>query len=250
MLKLAMIGAVSLLTFSQVAIACPCKYPLDASPEQYTSLGFTPFPVVTGRTASYNIEETGIEKHFAAVSGDAADAFLQSGLGGDITLPSSGIVGVEMRIDSFPKKLTNVLSDKAILFLMVASGSNYRFRVMMGTYPSSAAVFPYSEVNGVGTFATGIPVSLPLAKGYRIGIYFNMSTHQAGYTLNGVDMGYVSTIPTGITDIALVLGGDVLAQSGENLIGKKVSGTLITQAKAMNQPFPQGTKDVCGNLIQ
>lgn len=255
---------------SRLAMACPCDNPLDATSaqylavenlvnQQYAQTGLAPpndkpFPTISGQSAAYAVSATpGIENHYLALSKDGVNAVLANVIQGNIALPASGIVGFEMRVNRFPRKFMTKAGDN-MLYVMAGSGLGYRFRLGLMDVMNGAYSFYGTEYNGVFTansmFATAQPVALPLGSDFRLGIYFNMSTRQVGYTVNGLDRGYVpDAIPANVSDITLLMGGDTNVPAGDVTIGSTVQGTLITKAASFTQPFPAGTVDICGTPV-
>lgn len=234
---------------------CSCGYPLNATAAQYTAFGLTPFPTVTGQSASYNVLNTGGGTNtllYTAASQSAATA-IASGQGGDVTLPSSGVVAFEMEIQNFLSDEPTVSYDE-MLSLSIRSGTSYKAGVTVlalhAPYTSSR-VIAYQNINGELTdTGSANAISIPLSPAFRLGIYFNMDTRKVGYTINGVNKGYLAqSIPTDVTKAAVTIEAVTNASTGEAQLGKFVKANLITEAGSMNQPYPSSAKDICGNTI-
>lgn len=247
----------SLLMTSAYANAgpgCSCGYPLDATSGQYSAFGITPFPTISGQTVSHTVLNTGGSSlvNYAAVSNSAATA-VGAGQGGDITLPSSGIIAFEMEIPTFLAATPSDSYDEGVVF-SVRSGTTFMANVALQAvhppYYSGPRTVALMMDNGTQLDSQTTSTSLPIASTFRYGIYFNMSTRQMGYTINGVDKGYLSaTIPSGITKVFIMVGGSTNAPSTESQLGKLIRASLVTEAAFMNQPYPSGAKDICGNSI-
>lgn len=258
-----------------------CSYPLDATAAQYSQLSQTTFDSVSGQSADSLVTGSFINPQALSTGGAAAEinALGTGGSGGDIALPSSGIVAFEFSIDSFPSVAETSLSNGAIVLGSGFSSGNNPYNAAGG----DALLFDLIAVDqasgsggtGVGTAiapfivahngtlvgatasAPAIPVTLPLPAGYRIGYYLNMSTHQLGYTVNGVDQGYVTqdtngnpfTIPAGVTHVLMGIYGISSVPVTDANVGAHIGGTLITDSSQFTQPFPAGTTDICGVAI-
>lgn len=250
-----------------------CTYPLDATQQQLAGHPLTAswtVPQVTGQAMEFLVQQTlpgAYLRNYAAFSASGIDALTTSyasGLpGGDVTLPASGIVAMEMRVDNFPaqpmtagrvwlsmgmitgnwyQNVTQLPSD-ALQYNIVLSNSNVT--------PSPGNLFIVAESISNGVRTNGyqeIPVTLPLPANTKVGLYLNMDTRQMGMTAGGVDLGYILPIPAAVNSVSLNLGGMLIAVgSPEAQIGAPVGGTLITDAALFTEPFPAGVKDFCGN---
>ena len=242
--------------FAQPSIAAPscgCTYPLDATAAQYSAFGATPFPGISGQTTRHHVLDAGggSVTSYHAFSSSAVTA-IGGGQQGDITLPSSGIVAFEMEISDYLSTTPSDSYDESIT-LQIRSGVDILAAVghqaVHPPYagPRTVAVL-LDGATAVGSEETG--TALPLSDTFRYGIYFNMDTLKMGYTINGVDKGYLAgNIPTGITKVAIVVAGTTYAPSSEIVLGELVRTSLMTDASVMNQPYPSGTMDICGNAI-
>lgn len=276
MKKYLLAAAISSLASTASAL---CTYPLDATPEQYAYMSpQVPFPSVNFQSVEYvaqsTVDGTGNLRvvNYQALSDtmmDAAIASASTGLpGGDITLPTSGIVAFEWQADHFPASE----ADGANLYLSAGFASSNAPQVLSGGNDGLSVSILLGNTNyGQGTFATAIAaarnagvlhwgghgthdVTLPLSANYRIGIYLNMNTRQVGYTLNGVDHGYLQDeqggaflIPSGVSSIGLGFSGVMQVMDNNPLAGTPVGGTLITDKSQFTQPFPAGTTDICNS---
>ncbi|WP_151766098.1 DUF4882 family protein [Acinetobacter colistiniresistens] len=83
-----------------------------------------------------------------------------------------------------------------------------------------------------------------------MGFYINQQTQQVGVIFNGSNLGYVgtySTKPTGGYFVASL--GVQNIPSTSNIVGKELSIELITDRTKLQNTYPSGTKDICGNTI-
>lgn len=246
-----------------------CQYPLDATAAQYTQIGATPFPYINLQSAEFTATLTGTPANVGGIfySGYSA-AGVQAGLntastgqlGGDITLPASGIVAVEFSLDHFPAYYTS--SSNLAMVLSFTTSDITTFGISLAFEASSTpdhafvAAFGSRKENGIASGVTSgrMPLTLPLPAGFRSGIYFNMDTREVGYAINGVDYGYLKnadgtpfTIPAGVqSGVLSATGLDQDYDSADANLGQVVGATLITDRSQFTQPFPAGATDICG----
>ncbi len=262
-----------------VASACSCDYALDATGAQYSGFGLLSFPTISGGSAQFTVSNTGgAVPNYVANSRNGLNAgYYSSSNGwipsGDITLPASGIVGVEMKVDSFPTVVDTTSGGGNVMLnlglstsnpLSVSPATTDTFGANVYIYDTPWSGGPFSDVVGFARpGSTGVvassasykqPLTLPLPAGFRLGLYINMNTRHVGFTVNGSDKGYIQdssgnplTIPSGITSLTLGVTGLQQTYTGSLLIGSVVKGTLVTSKSLFTQPFPAGTKDICGN---
>jgi hypothetical protein len=254
-----------------------CTYPLDATPAQISSAGLTPFPYVNFQSVEYTSAST-IDTNgnlgvinYQALSDTGFAALVQSattGLpNGDVTLPAAGIVAFEMAVDRFPAAQSTEASNYLSVGFtsthdLFATGSGGQDGVAVNVVLVNSGWAPGSFAQPIGGSATGgalawtssspVPLALPLPATYRVGVYLNMNTRQVGYTLNGVDYGYLQNegggsfqLPAGVQAISLGLNGILQSTAESPLIGTPVGGTLVTDQSQFTQPFPAGTTDIC-----
>lgn len=241
--------------YVNAAPVCGCSYPLDATSSQYTTVGMTPFPSISGQTISHNVLDTngGGVVEYRAGSNSAVTAVL-AGQDGDVTLPTSGVVAFEMAIEDHLSAVPSNSMDEGLM-LMIENGSG--FMATLAFQSTQPPLYQGPRIQAVmrdnGTYlgnAVSYNISVPLDPTFRFGIYFNMDTREMGYTIDGVDQGYLSgTIPTTVSDVYVTIGATTNASAGENVLGERISASLITNAAYMNQPYPSGTVDICGNTI-
>jgi len=91
------------------------------------------------------------------------------------------------------------------------------------------------------------------SKYHRVGIYINQNTKQVGFIVNGVDQGYQGTLPAPLKnigfDIRSWVGSDKDGVFSDKLAGLEFTSELITYRNALQFSYPQGTTDICGNVI-
>lgn len=244
-----------------------CHYPLDATPQDYDDLATFPFIKNTDQTVTAQIQASpSFEINYTALSHQVAqDTLASKGPFGDMLIPSTGIVALEMAqsmplptptapgaIWSFPQVLLDLGTQNPkgfenyilVTFTMINGG--------MAPQPS-----PQLIVSAQGTgerFATTvqkIPLTLPLSN-YRFGLYLNQDRKKIGVTVNGTDYGYFShTLFTRhISKVAVKLGlSEGKIQATDPIVGKTIDFSLITDASQMSHTYPKGAMDMCGTVI-
>lgn len=271
-----LILAATIAAISQFSHAV-CSYPLDATGTQYGQIAEDPFSTISGQSASSIVTDGfigGIAMSSANVS-DILDSETTGADGGDILLPNSGIVAFEFSVDQFPQGPTNSTGLVALAVGMRSSngafnsvpGDGFQIGIMIldssasniGPAVAIVAQTRQGSAAEVSATAPAIPVTLPLPAGYRVGLYVNMTTRQVGYTVNGVNYGYMSqddngypfVIPASINRIGLGISGLASVSATDPNMGATIGGTLITDSSQFTQPFPVGTTDICGaSMVQ
>lgn len=236
-----------------------CTYPLDATADQYAQAGLPAYPYINFQTA-YGPVTT--NSYFFAASDTGAAALLnaaETGVpAGDIALPTSGIVALEYILDYSLTSVSPVgqaLSNVALRSgTYAADGSTEGFEFGLiywhGSVNNFKGVIPVFNVSSGGTGSSNVqpfvPLNPPLA-GVRVGIYFNGTTRQVGYIVDGQDYGYVPnlTVPTSVQSVAISLHSDVGLLEGDPNIGGLIGGSLVVDSAQFTQPFPAGSTDIC-----
>lgn len=265
--------AVSLSSPTFASCIGDCPYFLDSNASNLGRLASDSFDSVSNQSAKYIVAANGAKLYGSTSSAGRAaigNAISTGNPQGDVSLPGSGIVAFEFAIDRFPSTGPSNSGTTLTLSSGVTTGnwdgfttpaSDFmEYGLAMKLTPSGASIMLLGITFNGGTQAIAIKsssVSLPLATNYRVGLYINMGTRRFGYTVNGVDQGYVKdlsnnfmTVPSGVSAISLFAGGTTAGvQSTDTLLGQSIGGRLITKAADMTQPFPSGAKDICGNTI-
>ncbi|MDR3030350.1 MAG: DUF4882 domain-containing protein [Acinetobacter sp.] len=179
----------------------------------------------------------------------------KSGTLGDKTLPSNGMFAIE-----FNYKVPSTLSQGGLSTSIGFGGNMENGKVFqVGTFytngndgNNSSNKFWFSllaegtsQVNLNNLNGSQVINATQLQK---IGIYINQASNQIGLVVNGVNQGYVYTLPSKANNFGVML----TALSQNIAIGdanKQFSVELITDASKMTQTYPTGAKDVCGNTI-
>lgn len=238
-----------------------CSYPLDATQAQFDQLpflnGWQVPPVVSSQTMEFTVQETGGGltgmKLYAAFSSTGVDAMTtayNANLpGGDVTLPSSGIVRVQMHIDSFPWQSFSMPRATLGLGLHIMTGNpgnplpkdSLDFSLIVSNSTNTSYPFNLSVVgqsisgSNVASINQTQPFTPPPPSNTG-GFYLNMDTREVGLTYDGADQpplkdrfGNPVLVPAGVSSIALGLVGFLQnVQTGEALVGAPVGATLIT----------------------
>lgn len=259
-----------------------CQYPLDATAAQYAALAQRqldngagtadqPFPYINLQSAEFTATYLQPPQAYIAYS----DVGLATVLGqtgtqiGDITLPASGIVALEISIDHFPPTSGEspagafTGSDLGLNVILAAGGMNndqLEALYLATSFWSQSfgdnryyATLGATSTEGNSASSGGIPLPQPLPAGFRVGFYLNMDTRQVGHTLNGVDLGYARSADGTPVTLPASAQGALIAAMGTNLvrtpnsphIGQPVGFTLITDSSLFTQPFPAGATDIC-----
>lgn len=237
-----------------------CSYPLDATNPQYGSGGVTRFSSISSQSASTPITTTPASYYAFGYNGIIAmqTAVATDTPQGDISLPSSGIMAIEFSPDNFPAALLGS-SGLISLSLGMVTGNNVnsssndalQFNTVLVATPSGAAAINVANSRNAGVHnsvtSSSVALGLPLSSTYRVGYYFNATSRGVGYTINGVDYGYVPgfSVPAGVGSVLFFVNSQVNVSSGSSL-SLPLGGTIITDAAQMTEPFPSGAVDICG----
>lgn len=198
---------------------------------------------------------------------------LQDGLG-DFNLPKTGILALEMQLyipgaplsgDYYGEPDSSYFAD--INFSGISENgyvvrSGYSFMAGaadpdFGENPPSV-LFMLGYPNSDETEYTSVAyyynkMTDYQSKYHRVGIYINQNTKQVGFIVNGVDQGYQGTLPSPLKnigfDIRSWVGSDKDGTFSDKLAGLEFSSELITDRNALQFSYPQGTTDICGNVI-
>lgn len=244
-----------------------CNYPLDAIPQDYDDLATFPFVNNASQTVTAQIQASpSFDINYTALSHQVAqDTLASQGPFGDMAIPSTGIVALEMAqsipaptptapgaIWSYPQVLLDLGTKNPkgmenyilVTFTMINGG--------MAPQPQTKMIV---SIQGTGerdsATAQIIPLTLPMSN-YRFGLYLNQDRKKIGIAVNGTDYGYFShpLFTQHISKIAVKLGlSEGKVQETDPIVGKAVSFSLITDASLMSHTYPKGTTDMCGTVI-
>ncbi|WP_353168651.1 DUF4882 family protein [Acinetobacter sp.] len=253
-----------------------CTYNFDASLSQIqTMMGYavpnlTLFPQNSNQKVGLTLQSgipagsSGDYRVFVATSNTYANNAISIGNNsgsnlGDKVLPSSGIVAFE-----FSYKVPNELSQTGQLATFpVAVGGNmengkrFQFATFYANNTDSTGVGVKNDFSFLITAdgknqielnnINGSHVSDP-AQLQKIGFYLNQSSNQVGLIVNGVNHGYVYSLPSKANNIGFLLNA-MYQNIDATDVNKLFSIELITDSTKMTQTYPTGTKDICGNTI-
>ncbi len=244
-----------------------CNYPLNATSQDYDDLATFPFVKNIDQTVTAQIQASpSFEINYTALSHKVAEDTLASkGPFGDIQIPSTGIVALEMT-QSMPLPTPTApgaiwSSPQVLLDLGTQNPKGFEnyilvtFTIINGGMTPQPRPQMIVSVQGTGerfsTTAQIIPLTLPLSN-YRFGLYLNQDRKKIGVTANGTDYGYFShTLFTRhISKVAIKLGlSEGKIQATDTIVGKTIDFSLITDASLMSHIYPKGTMDMCGAVI-
>lgn len=193
---------------------------------------------------------------------------------GDLPLPNTGILALEMQIDipaaplngsyygepkssystdiNFSGETDNGYIVKSLYSFAAGSadpdfGENPPFVLFTLGYQKN----DNTEYNSIAYYYNKLTEYQ--SKYHRVGIYINQNTKQVGFIVNGVDQGYKGTLPAPLKnigfDIRSWVGSDKDGTFSDKLAGLEFSSELITDRNALQFSYPQGTTDICGNVI-
>ncbi|MCU4379429.1 DUF4882 domain-containing protein [Acinetobacter haemolyticus] len=252
-----------------------CQYNFDATQQDFDAWnnqnpGYAPltsFPIIDGQKFGFIVSSMPIDEEaysdYLAVS-KAQLSSINDNDQGDHILPTTGIIAFEMQL-KIPTPPPTVDSSYMSSFLVKGITNNgYAIRsdfgFQSGTYdpdfgenpPNLVYSLRYQLSDGTGPTTVGyyknIKVTTNTNDYQRLGIYINQLTRQVGFILNGVDQGYQSTLPAALENIGFNLFSSILMYSNY-LDGQELSSELITDRNALQFTYPQGTTDICGNII-
>lgn len=172
---------------------------------------------------------------------------------GDKAIPQIGILAFEFRF-----KLINQLSTGQVAtfpvpvsaFGQTQSGET----ITLGTF------YANNNSNNVlsSTVATNLDILNPAnpiykeyitQEGYQhIGFYINQSSHQIGLIINGVNKGYVATLPSKLKNIGFFIPFEYGYIEPE-FLNKEISAELITERSKLQFSYPSGATDICGVAV-
>ena len=249
-----------------------CTYNFDASLSQIQALAGYSVPNLVLFPQNSN-QKIGLTLQSGMPAGSAGDVMMhygtssayanntieylktKSGTIGDKTLPSTGMVAIE-----FSYKVPSTLSQGGLstpigfggnmengkIFQIVTfytngnDGNNSFNKFWFSLLGEGASQVDLKNLNGSQvTNATQLQ---------KIGIYINQVSNQIGLIVNGVNQGYVYTLPSKAKNFGVM--ATALSQNIATVdANKQYSVELITDATKMTQTYPTGAKDVCGNII-
>lgn len=250
-----------------------CQYSFDATQQDYDTWNIqnpeytsaTQFPEINGQKFGFTVKSTPIEEeaytNYIATSKTALEPTNDNG---DFPLPKTGIVAFEMQLKIPTPPPSGDSSYTSSFWIRSTTDNGYSvhsdFGFQSGTHDpdfgeNPAALFyslRYRLSNGTGPTTVGhyenTKVTSNTNNYQRLGIYINQLTKQVGFIFNGVDQGYQSILPAALENLSFHIDSGVSIYSN-NLDGQELSSELITDRNALQFSYPQGTTDICGNVI-
>lgn len=277
-----------------------CQYNFDATQEDYDDLWNNQnsdyligvFPTINGQKFSLTVAPPYFSindpeygtfnylEYFATSKAKLYSAkdsiyfpYSQDGFG-DFSLPTTGIIALEMQIeipaaplngDYYGEPSSSYLTD--INF----SGETDNGYIVKSLYSFAAGsadpdfgenppfiLFTLGYQNSDNTEYTSASyyynkLTEYQSKYHQLGIYINQNTKQVGFIVNGLDQGYKGTLPAQLKNIGFDIrnwvGSDKDGTFSDKLAGLEFSSELITDRNALQFTYPQGTTDICGNAI-
>ncbi|MCY6411193.1 DUF4882 family protein [Acinetobacter sp. VNH17] len=236
-----------------------CTYNFDATAAQLAQLntGTSVFPNINNQKVGFNITANmGTIGYAAFSSAYAANKSPNNNSGdGDVTLPATpGIFAFEYKF----KVPTYLLSgDEGLAFFPIAAVgtfNNEQAQAIGLVYTNNVSTNPNKNEFRLFMNFTGNGFSMPVtttASGYQtIGIYVNMTNGQVGVVHNGVNKGYIATLTKWFDKFAFAnAGAQYQFANNSSSLGQEVSVELITDHTKLQNTYPTGTTDICGNTI-
>ncbi|WP_023269647.1 DUF4882 family protein [Acinetobacter gyllenbergii] len=239
-----------------------CIYNFDANQTQLNAVssGSLPFPTISGQKVSLTISPTTGSKRYVAASGNFGNKQLsQPGkMIGDVALSQSNIIAYEMIV-----KVPNVvLSNNSIigLFPFTFFGTKEDKHVLSNSIMSLnnipevpnqiLSAWQSRDLSNSALIGENAIDNNALNNGVRLGFYINQQTQQIGVISNGTNYGYVgsySTKPNEGYFLAQIAVQDIPSNSA--MVGKTFSLELVTDRTKLQNTYPTGAKDICGNTI-
>lgn len=250
-----------------------CQYNFDATQQDYDTwnlqnpgyMPITQFPEIKGQKFSFIVSSAPTDEDAYVYYVATSKAQLNStNENGDFSIPQTGIIAFEMQL-KIPTPPPTGDSSYTSSFLLTGGTSNgytihSNFGFQSGTYdpdfgenpPDLTYSLRYQLSNGSGPTTVGYyqntKVTTNTDNYQRLGIYINQLTKQVGFIFNGVDQGYQSTLPAALENLSFNIDSGVSIYSN-HLDGQELSSELITDHNALQFSYPQGTTDICGNVI-
>ncbi|WP_353159739.1 DUF4882 family protein [Acinetobacter guillouiae] len=249
-----------------------CTYNFDASLSQIQTLAGYSVPNLALFPQNSN-QKIGLSLQSVLPAGSAGDVMVyystssayannsieylktNSGTLGDKTLPSTGMVAIEFNYKvpstlsqgglstpiSFGGNMENGKMFQVATFYTNGNDGNNSFnKFWFSLIAEGVTQVNLNNLNGSQVSNSSLP--------QKIGIYVNQSSNQIGLIVNGVNQGYVYTLPSKAKNFGVML--NALSQNIASVdANKQFSVELITDSTKMTQTYPTGAKDVCGNTI-
>lgn len=152
-----------------------------------------------------------------------------------IPTTQTGIVGVEW--DVIIPDLTGVGSSSLVVFIGIFTNTA-QVEGFINLHVASGDVINVLTLEGNPLLVGGTNDGSAIT----VGQYLNYDTDEIGYTLNGVDLGYLDTMPNSTAGIPLIQIQEPTNSLDPGDAGKVVSITIKTSSSEFTQPFPVGSQ--------
>ncbi|MFW1800857.1 DUF4882 family protein [Acinetobacter nematophilus] len=231
-----------------------CSYDLDARRSTIAEfyLGSQRFPIIEEQKALFNVREYSLieYRHFLA-SNEKDVKRVRKG----IEIPQSGIIAYEYKL-KVPSLLLPgddaLFTPYNIAHAFFNSGSTDIFVMYENNLPNSDHPLGIYIGNSSGPSSgdsTYIPVTSSSDGFQKVGIYINQDSKQIGVIYNGVNKGYISTIPDKIKSLSFIPSMSYRVGLFSPNVGNEHSIELVTDKDQFQFTYPIETKDICGNTI-
>ncbi|EPF81512.1 DUF4882 domain-containing protein [Acinetobacter gyllenbergii] len=250
-----------------------CQYNFDATQQDYDiwnlqNPGYMPitqFPKIDGQRFGFIVSSTSIDEDAYVNYVATSKAQLNStNNNGDFPIPTTGIIAFEMQLKIPTPPPTGDSTYMSSFLLTGVTNNGYAIRsdfgFQSGTYdpdfgenpPDLTYSLRYQLSDGTGPTTVehyqNTKVTSNTNNYQRLGIYINQLTKQVGFIFNGVDQGYQANLPAALENLSFNISSSPWIYSNY-LDGQELSSELITDRNALQFSYPQGTTDICGNVI-
>ncbi|ENU24182.1 hypothetical protein F993_01498 [Acinetobacter proteolyticus] len=243
-------------------LAAECTYNFNANQTQIdaVSSGAVQFPNINGQKVSLTFQASNTNKLYVAASSAFGNNRISQSTKnvGDIALNQSNLIAYEMIVKApnvvlsgnsivtlFPAAFFGTKNGEHVLINMIANLNN-----IPAAPDQIISAWQITDRSNSQTLNEGAISNIDLSNGVRMGFYINQQTQQVGVILNGSNLGYVGTYSTKPTEGYFVASlGVQNIPSTSNIVGKEFSIELITDRTKLQNVYPTGTKDICGNTI-
>ncbi|SPL71715.1 DUF4882 family protein [Acinetobacter stercoris] len=255
-----------------------CSYNFDATQEDFDQfydkypmlLKDRMFPTVNGQNFEFVINQALANKELSQYIGASKGYFkMAQGMAdnnkdyikGDASVPLTGIISFEAKVKVNLKKVSDILlgagfeiyghTIKNEKLAMAISYANSQLLSENISGPRGI-VFSYVYMEMDKTDENNIIYDLldlndTSAEYQHVGFYINQDSKKIGVIINGRDKGYLAKIPSEIDKLLFIAKG--FSQVTADFLGDTQSVELITDRNALEFKYPEGTTDICGNLI-
>lgn len=256
-LKLTVLLSLSVISTQGFAL---CRYDLEGFLPEPANPAAQKFPTALGQKVSYKILNTTNPIMYSASHSTLKmtnNAITEGGL----TLPQSGVIGLELNTDIISTELTNFRKETKNYGIFVQDKDKNMHSIFI-TYANNTALSSQDNKKNVvfiliasthpdtkqteTLYGYGIPIEgMPQQ---NIGIYLNQNSNQIGLIVNKNNLGYIATLLSKPKDFTIVSEASFSGfEAASPYLNKTMSLELVTDKSKFTNTFPTGTKDICGN---